>query len=133
VVTIEYWQYFFEPRQTAMNMLIEQFEEANPDIDVVHNSEIPYDNFRDEIAASAPAGVGPDVVSLFYGWIPQFVDAGYLIPLPEEAFPAEWIESYFSPMVAESKFLGEYWAIPTAVRSLALFYNIDMLEAAGYD
>ena len=133
VVTIEYWQYFFEPRQTAMNMLIEQFEEANPDVDVVHNSEIPYDNFRDEIAASAPAGVGPDVVSLFYGWIPQFVDAGYLIPLPEEAFPDEWIESYFSPMVAESKFQGEYWAIPTAVRSLALFYNIDMLEAAGYD
>ncbi|MCI0713131.1 MAG: extracellular solute-binding protein [Chloroflexi bacterium] len=133
VVTIEYWQYFFEARQTAMNQLIEQFEAENPDIDVIHNSEIPYDNFRDEIAASAPAGVGPDVVTLFYGWIPAFVDAGYLIPLPEEDFPAEWIESYFSPMVAESKFLDEYWAIPTAVRSLALFYNIDMLEAAGYD
>jgi multiple sugar transport system substrate-binding protein len=133
VVTIEYWQYFFEARQTAMEQLIEQFEAENPDIDVIHNSDIPYDNFRDEIAASAPAGVGPDVVSLFYGWIPAFVDAGYLIPLPEEDFPAEWIESYFSPMVAESKFQGEYWAIPTAVRSLALFYNIDMLEAAGYD
>lgn len=133
VVTIEYWQYTFEPRQIAMDMLIEQFEAEYPDIDVIHNSDIAYDNFRDEIAASAPAGVGPDVVSLFYGWIPAFVDAGYLIPLPEEDFPAEWIESTFSPMVAESKFQDEYWAIPTAVRSLALFYNKDLFEAAGLD
>lgn len=133
VVTIEYWQYTFEPRQIAMDMLIEQFEAENPDIHVIHNGDIAYDNFRDEIAASAPAGVGPDVVSLFYGWIPAFVDAGYLIPLPEEDFPAEWIESTFSPMVAESKFQDQYWAIPTAVRSLALFYNKDLFEAAGLD
>ena len=133
VVTIEYWQYTFEPRQIAMDMLIEQFEAENPDIDVIHNGDIAYDNFRDEIAASAPAGVGPDVVSLFYGWIPAFVDAGYLIPLPQDEFPPEWIESTFSPMVAESKFQDEYWAIPTAVRSLALFYNKDLFEAAGLD
>jgi multiple sugar transport system substrate-binding protein len=133
VVTIEYWQYNFAARVDAMNMLIEQFEAANPDIKVIHNSDIAYDNFRDELAASAPAGVGPDVVTLFYGWIPAFVDAGYLVPLPQDEFPPEWIESYFSPMVAESKFLDEYWAIPTAVRSLALFWNKDLFEAAGLD
>ncbi|MCA9883887.1 MAG: extracellular solute-binding protein [Anaerolineae bacterium] len=133
VIEIEYWQYNFEARVTAMDMLIEQFEAENPNIRVIHNSDIPYDNFRDELAASAPAGVGPDVVSLFYGWIPAFVDAGYLVPLPEEYFPAEWIESYFSPMVAQSKFEGEYWAIPTAVRTLALFWNKDLFEAAGLD
>jgi multiple sugar transport system substrate-binding protein len=133
VVEIEYWQYFFESRVTAMDMLIEQFEAENPDVRVIHNGEIAYDNFRDELAASAPAGVGPDVVSLFYGWIPAFVDAGYLVPLPEADFPVEWIESYFSPMVAESKFEGQYWAIPTAVRSLAMFWNKDLFEAAGLD
>lgn len=133
VVTIEYWQYAFEPRNVAMDMLIEQFEAANPDIRVIHNGDIAYENFRDEIAASAPAGVGPDVVTLFYGWIPAFVDAQYLIPLPQDEFPHEWIESTFSPMVEESKFLDEYWALPTAVRSLALFYNKDLFEAAGLD
>src|SRR5690606_6981006 len=116
-----------------MDMLIEQFEAENPDIHVIHDGDIAYVNFRDEIAASAPAGVGPDVVTLFYGWIPAFVDAEYLIPLPQDEFPHEWIESTFSPMVAESKFLDEYWALPTAVRSLALFYNKDLFEAAGLD
>ena len=133
VVEIEYWQYNFAARVDAMNMLIEQFEAENPDIRVIHNSDIPYANFRDEIAASAPAGVGPDVVTLFYGWIPAFVDAGYLTPLPEDPFSEEFILETFSPMVANSKFEGSYWAIPTAVRSLALFWNKDILAAAGLD
>lgn len=133
VVTIEYWQYFFEARQGAMNQLIEQFEAENPDIDIVHNSEIPYADFITEVSASTAAGVGPDVVTLFYGWIPAWVEAEFLIPLPQDDFPHEWIESFFSPMVSESKFQGEYWAIPTAVRALALFYNKDLMEAAGLD
>lgn len=133
VITIEYWQYFFEPRVIAMNMLIEQFEAENPGIEVVHNSDIPYEQFRDEIAASAPAGVGPDVATLFYGWLPAWVDAGYLVPLPEDEFPAEEIESTFTPLVEAGKFQGEYWALPTAVRTLALFWNKDLFEEAGLD
>ena len=133
VIEIEYWQYFFAERQEAMNMLIEQFEAENPDIRVIHNSDIAYDNFRTEIATAAAGGVGPDVVTLFYGWIPAFVDAGYLVPLPEP-FTQEYINENFVPMVAGSAaFEGEVWAVPTAVRSLALFYNSDLLEAAGYD
>lgn len=133
VIEIEYWQYNFGARVDAMNVLIEQFEAENPGIKVIHNSDIPYDDFRNELAASAPAGVGPDVVSLFYGWIPAFVDAGYLVPLPSDTFSEEFITETFSPMVAESKFEGEYWAVPTAVRSLALFWNKDLFEAAGLD
>ena len=133
VITIEYWQYFFEPRVDAMNRLIQQFEAANPDVRVIHNSDIPYAEYRDKIAASAPAGVGPDVVTLFYGWIPAWVDAGYLVPLPQDQFPHDEIESTFSPMVSESKFMDEYWALPTAVRTLALFWNKDLFTAAGLD
>jgi multiple sugar transport system substrate-binding protein len=133
IVTIEYWQYFFDARVDAMNRLIQQFEAANPDVQVIHNSDIPYDDFRDKIAASAPAGVGPDVATLFYGWVPAWVDAGYLIPLPEDAFPPDEIASQFSPMVPQSQFDGEYWAIPTAVRTLALFWNKDLYAAAGLD
>ncbi len=133
MIEIEYWQYNFQARVDAMNELIAQFEAENPGIKVVHNSDIPYANFRDELAASAPAGVGPDIVTLFYGWIPAFVDAGYLVPLPEDAFSEDFILEHFSPMVANSKFEGSYWAIPTAVRSLAMFWNKDIFAAAGLD
>lgn len=132
-VTIEYWQYFFEARVDAMNRLIQQFEAENPDINVIHNSDIPYGEFIDKVAASAAADTGPDVVTLYYGWIPSWVDAGYLVPISQEEFPSDWVESTFSPMVPQSKFQGEYWALPTAVRSLSLFWNKDLFTAAGLD
>ncbi|HIP72319.1 MAG TPA: extracellular solute-binding protein [Anaerolineae bacterium] len=133
ITTIEYWQYFFDPRVDAMNRLIQQFEAENPDVRVIHNSDVPYADYRDKIAASAPAGVGPDVATLFYGWVPAWVDAGYLIPLPQDEFPPEMIAEQFSPMVQNSQFEGEYWALPTAVRTLALFWNKDLFAEAGLD
>ncbi len=132
-VEIEYWQYNFESRITAMDELIALFEAENPGIKVIHNSEIPYDNYRDKIAASVPAGVGPDVATLFYGWQPAWVDAGYLVPLPADAFPPEMVNSEFSPMVQASYQDGELYTLPTAVRTLALFYNKDLMTAAGLD
>lgn len=133
VIEIEYWQYNFEARITAMDELIEMFEAENPGIKVIHNSDIPYDDFRDKIAASVPAGVGPDVATLFYGWQIDWIDAGYLVPLPEDEFPASMVAEEFSPMVQASFFDGQLYTLPTAVRTLALFYNKDLMEAAGLD
>ncbi|HRW11175.1 MAG TPA: extracellular solute-binding protein [Caldilineaceae bacterium] len=133
VVEIEYWQYFFDARVQAMDQLIELFEAENPGIKVIHNSDIPYDDFRDKIATSVPAGVGPDVATLFYGWQVAWIDAGYIVPLPEEYFPTDMVNNEFSPMVQASFFDGKLYSLPTAVRTLALFYNKDLMEAAGLD
>lgn len=131
-VEIEYWQYFFEGRVTAMNQLIENFEAANPDITVTMNT-FPYADYRTKVAAAIPAGEGPDVVQLFYGWLNDYVKAELIQPLPADVFPAAEIEAEFFPMVEAMKIDGEYWALPTAVRSLALFYNERLFEEAGID
>lgn len=133
VITIEYWQYNFPSRVTAIDMLIEQFEAANPDVRVVHNSDIPYSDFEPAVAARVPAGVGPDVLSLFYGWQVPWIDQGFIQPLPEEYFPHDRVMTEFSPMVAASFFDGELYTLPTAVRTLAVFYNKDLMAAAGLD
>ncbi|MFN2203367.1 MAG: extracellular solute-binding protein [Caldilineaceae bacterium] len=132
-IEIEYWQYNFEARIDAMNQLIEQFEAENPNIKVIHNSDIPYDDFRNKIAASVPAGVGPDVATLFYGWQPAWIDAGYLVPLPEDVFTPDMVANEFSPLAQAGYQDGVLYTLPTAVRTLALFYNKDLMEAAGLD
>ena len=129
-VEIEYWQYFFEQRVTAMDKLIDNFEAANPGV-TVKMTHFPYADYRTKVAASIPAGEGPDIVQLFYGWLNDYVAAELIQPLPAAAVPAERIEAEFYPMVQAMKIDGEYWALPTAVRSLALFYNERLLEAAG--
>lgn len=129
-VTITYWQYFFQSKITLVDQLIKQFETQNPGIRVVHE-HFPYDTYNQKVASAVPAGQGPDVINLFYGWVPLYVDSGYLQPLPPDAFPVLEIEREFVPMVRNSKFDGKYWALPTAVRSLSLFYNDDLLARAG--
>ena len=131
-VEIEYWQYFFDARVTAMEQLIENFEAANPGI-TVKMTHFPYADYRTKVAAAIPAGEGPDVVQLFYGWLNDYVDAELIQPLPADAFPASTIDAEFFPMVQAMKDGDAYWALPTAVRSLALFYNERLLEEAGVE
>ncbi|WP_226037441.1 extracellular solute-binding protein [Aquibacillus saliphilus] len=131
-ITLEYWQYSFDSKVKLMDDLIAEFEEANPGIKV-KQTNFPYDQYNEQVATQVPAGKGPDVINLFYGWVPTYVDAGYLQPLPQDAFPHEQIEDEFFPLVEATKMDGEYWTIPTAVRTLALFYNKDLFEEAGLD
>ena len=44
VVTIEYWQYYFESKVALIDELIAQFEAENPGIKVVHQ-HFPYDSY----------------------------------------------------------------------------------------
>jgi len=131
-VEIEYWQYFFEARITAMDKLIENFQAANPGITVKTN-HFPYADYRTKVAAAIPAGEGPDVVQLFYGWLNDYVDAELIQPLPASAISPEMIDKEFFPMVQAMKRDGEYMALPTAVRSLALFYNQRLFDEAGIE
>ena len=131
-VEIEYWQYTFAQRVTAIDTLIKQFEAANPGIKVKH-THVPYDDFRVKIAAAIPAGQGPDVVQLFYGWLQDYLKAGLLQPLPAKDFSVIEIEREFFPIVQQMKLDGKYYALPTAVRSLALFWNKTLFKEAGLD
>ena len=131
-VEIEYWQYFFDARVQAMEQLINEFQEANPDI-TVKMSHFPYADYRTKVAAAIPSGEGPDVVQLFYGWLNDYVAEKLIQPLPADVFPASRIDAEFFPMVQAMKDGDSYWALPTAVRSLALFYNERLFEDAGID
>jgi len=130
-VTIEYWQYFFDSKVQLMDTLIEEFEAQNPGIKVEHVT-FPYAQFNEHVAASVPAGTGPDVINLYYGWLPLYKESGYLQPLPKEYFPNEQVEADFLPLISAVKMGDDYWALPTAVRALALFYNEDHFAKAGY-
>jgi multiple sugar transport system substrate-binding protein len=131
-VEIEYWQYVFDARIKAMTELIKRFEAANPTIKVKQTT-FPYADYQTKIAAAMPAGQGPDVVQLFYGWLDNFVGAKFIQPLPRDAFPPAMIEKEFYPIISAMKRDGEYYGLPTAVRSLALFYNKKLFQEAGLD
>jgi ABC-type sugar transport system, periplasmic component len=131
-VEIEYWQYVFDSRVQAMDKLIANFEAANPGITVKHTT-FPYADYQTRVVAAKVAGQGPDVVQLFYGWTDQFVNGGLIQPLDPAVFSYDEIESEFFPIVSAMKRGDSYYGIPTAVRSLALFYNKAIFNEAGIE
>ncbi|MBN9335226.1 extracellular solute-binding protein [Devosia sp.] len=131
-VEIEYWQYVFDSRVQAMDQLIAKFEAANPDI-TVKQTTFPYADYQTRVVAAKVAGQGPDVVQLFYGWTDQFVNGGLIKPLDPAVFPHAEIESDFFPIVSAMKRGDDYYGLPTAVRSLALFYNKAIFAEAGVE
>ena len=131
-VTIEYWQYFYETKVNLMDELIAEFQKNNSNITVVQK-HFPYDSYQQKVAAAVSAGTGPDIINLYYGWVPKYVKSGTLQELPASSFSVEKIESEFAPMVKVNKIDGKYYTIPTAVRTLGLFWNKDIFKENGLD
>ena len=129
-VEIEYWQYTYKTRVEAIDKLISSFEAENPGIRVKHTN-FPYADYRKKVAIAVSAGDGPDIVQLYYGWLNDYRESGLIQPLPKNEFPHSKIEDEFFGMVKSMKVNGDYWGLPTAVRSLALFYNKDLFTEAG--
>ena len=129
-VEISYWQYYFKERVIAMDELIKRFQSANPDI-LVKQVTFPYAQYRTKIAAAVPAGEGPDVFQLYYGWLRDYRRAQLVQPLPTDLFPPAELDRSFFPFVRLMQGDGAYWAIPTAVRSMGLFYNKKLLNGAA--
>jgi multiple sugar transport system substrate-binding protein len=129
-VEIQYWQYIYDTRVKAMDQLIQNFEKANPDI-TVKQTTFPYADYQTKVIAAHAAGQGPDVLQFYYGWLDKFQQGKVLQPLDPKVFPADKIEADFFPIVSAIKRDGQYYGLPTAVRSLALFYNKKLLDEAG--
>lgn len=130
--TITYWQYTYPSKVEEIDKQIEKFEEENPDIEVIAQ-DYPHDQFQQKIFAAEKAGKGPDIMNIYYGWIPEYVDKGYIQPIRDELMSDDEIEDYYVDMIQPNKTDGKFYTLPTAVRALALFYNKDLFKEAGLD
>ncbi|MBU0928208.1 MAG: extracellular solute-binding protein [Spirochaetes bacterium] len=132
-VKITYWQYFYQSKVDLMNDLIKQFEAQNPDIKV-EQVTFPYESYNQKVATSIPVGEGPDVINLYGGWLPMYVKAGYIQPLPQAQFTDSYMKASYFPFVLDAvNFGGKLYSAPTAVRSLALIWNKKLFKEAGLD
>jgi multiple sugar transport system substrate-binding protein len=132
VVEIEFGPWDYPSSSEAMHAIIESFERAYPGIKVNYVG-YPYEEYNEKIAALVPAGQGPDIVKPYYGWIPAWKDAGFIIPLPEEDFPNERFETEFPPLINTIKLDGQWWGMPLSVRSMGMFYRKDQFREAGVE
>ena len=78
-VTIDLWQHDSGGKINGMKAVIAEFNKQYPNI-TINQTVVPYDDYQTKIAASVPAGTGPDVAMSYFGWIPLWAKSGFIVP-----------------------------------------------------
>lgn len=128
-VEIEFWFVPFSLWEDGYKAVVAEFEKNNPDIKV-KLVPVQYEEITQKVAATVPVGQGPDIIVPYYGWVPQWVQNGFLAPLPEDAFPPSQIREDFVAAQDVSMIDGKYYGIPQDMGVWALFYNKDAFAEA---
>ncbi|RNA68419.1 sugar ABC transporter substrate-binding protein [Alteribacter keqinensis] len=130
--TLEVWAMGEEGNN--LPKLLEGFTEDNPDINIDVQA-IPWDQSHEKLLTAVASGNGPDVLQLGTTRVPEFADAGILLPLDEymDEYPEFAPENFFDGAVESTQFDGETIGIPWYVETRALYYRTDLLAEAGFD
>jgi multiple sugar transport system substrate-binding protein len=117
----------------AYQTIIDNFAKQNPKIQV-NMQVIPWGNFWDKLFTEIAGGTPADV---FWGYLPRvpiLSQKGALLDLTERIKQDKIdLSKYNQSLVAAFQFQGKSYGLPKDWDTMALFYNKDLLKAAGYD
>lgn len=107
-------------------------DETKVPIQIIY-SQIPfYSNKQYEgvLNEALRTGTGPDIITINNSWLPRFKSK--IIPLDKGPAAAQTYQANFVDVVPYDFLEGnKIYAVPFAVDTLALYYNVDLLNAAG--
>ena len=120
------------PTPDEMDEIAARFSEANPGV-TVEITYLAYDEIYDKIVVSVP-GDNPafDIVLVDDIWFSQMAEAGWLYDVTDWV-PAETKENVFEAAWEISSVNGKIYGMPWLLDQKYFYYNMEMLEQAGYD
>lgn len=125
------------PLEVVINGLVEQFEAANPTIEV---EAVYAGGYRDvEVAARAAisAGDAPAVALMEATQMYELIDLGFIKSFDDLAQTADdqvWLDSFYPAFMSNSiDEQGRTWGIPFQRSTAVQYWNKDIFRAAGLD
>ncbi|ORB34305.1 ABC transporter substrate-binding protein [Mycobacterium paraseoulense] len=124
VVTVRVWG---DQIAAAYRQSFEAFNRAHPDI-TVHTSVVAYPTYFDTLRTDVAGGSADDIFWLSNAYLAAYADSGRLMKI-DRAAPA-----WDSAVVDQFTRGGALWGVPQLTDAgIALYYNADLLAAAGVD
>ena len=125
-ITLNYWG--FEDEKVVKGIL-QSYQAKNPNIKVIYTPQNLL-NYRTRVQTQMRNGVGPDIFEIHDSWVGMF--SPDLSAAPVEVFTESDYKKTFYPVVAVSLILNSnILAVPLSLDGLVMFYNEDILKAAG--
>ena len=116
---------------TGMNgtSFVKKFEEANPGIKL--NLEVvSWNDVYTVVSTRISNNNAPDILNL--DSFADYANEGLLMPVKDYC-PEELYNDFFPSFIEQSVIDGTVWAVPDLASARALYYNVDLLEAAGVE
>ncbi|MBV9635343.1 MAG: sugar ABC transporter substrate-binding protein [Methylobacteriaceae bacterium] len=96
----------------------------------VERQAVPYPQLVEKVLLAATSNSLPDLIMMDNSDVAQLAEGGMIVPLADVGVSTEG----FTPsLVAIGNYKGKNYSLQTAVNTLALWYNVDILRAAGVE
>lgn len=126
-VTLTYWGLW--ENDATVQAMVTDFEAQHPKIKVSYVKQSPR-QYRERLEAAIDRGEGPDIFRFHNTWVPMLIRD--LAPVPKTTMTASDFASAFYPVASADLVAGQtILGIPIMIDGLGLYYNEDLLAAAG--
>ena len=114
--------------------LTSEFDEQNEDIEIEWRG-LPFDDLVNESLRAFATGQAPDVISIDNPEFALFSSRGALLDITDRVAASDVIDTsvFYEGPLASATWDGRLYGVPKATNTIALFYNKDMLDAAGVE
>lgn len=117
-----------------LNTVFDRFNMENEDGIVIEPTALGWDDLFTQLTLTAAAGNPPDVVMFHNTEVTEFVRKGVLLPV-DDLMATAGVDLTGVPqnIIELSKIDGEFYCLPGDLHPMNLYYNVDLVEAAGLD
>ena len=121
-------------KEDLVKPALEAYTKDHPNIKINYKYESST-NYRSRIQAQINEPKEEiDIFLIHSNWLPMFLKAGMLAAAPKEVMGIDEYSKSFYPVVKGNLTSGDkIYAIPRGIDGLALYYNEDILTAAGVE
>jgi multiple sugar transport system substrate-binding protein len=129
--TVTVWNYWETPKhQETLARVCKDFNSSQSTITVV-TKYIPFADFKKQLSIGAAASELPDIVIIDNPDHASYSAMGIFADITDKL--ASWpdLKQYFEGPLNSCKLNGKLYGIPFGSNCLSLYYNEDMLKAAG--
>lgn len=127
-VTLAIWDYY--DTTPAITKRLTDFSATHPKVKF-QRSYVPYNNLNTKVLQAAASGTLPDLIVFNGVDHSQYSSQGMLVDITDRLKAANLTDKYYPGPLQSGAWNSKNYGIPDDCNCLALYYNADMLDAAG--
>lgn len=128
-VSLEVWGLFDD--SDTMAKVISEYKKRNPIVKDIQYKKMTVNSYENDLRDALATGNGPDIFLIHNSWLAKHQDK--LFSAPDSIITPKQVQDVFVDVVSQDFVKdSKIYALPLSVDSLALYFNKDLLNQAGF-